>query len=158
MQSRLANLLVTFSSWSDFAHLYFAPLLILLLTSQWEILFPPFPSAREVKPYAFLTTNKKHTETFILILGMTCTQSHMKKLGCISTLCSSFIKLYGILLESYSLSLSFLSYGNNFFKINNDPSQQLYLFNLLPVCSMRACVVLILSLGLWGIKVTELYW
>lgn len=73
--------------------------------------FPLF--LRKVRSYSFLTTNK-HTETFILILGLTCTQSHMKKLGCISTLCSSFIKLYGVLLESYSMRLSFLSYGNNF--------------------------------------------
>lgn len=75
--------------------------------------FPLFLVRGRWKPHWIPTTNKKLTETFIFILGLTCTQAHMKKLGCISTLCSSSIKLCGILLESYSIRLSFLSCGNN---------------------------------------------
>lgn len=67
-------------------------------------------------------SNKKHTDTFIFILGMICTQSCMKKLGYISKLCSMSIKCCGTLLESQSVKLSFLSYyDNNFLKINNQP-------------------------------------
>lgn len=80
----------------------------------------------------FPTIKKKGTETYLFIFGMTCTQCHMKKLAYISTLCSSSIKFYGILLEYSETLLSQL--WQQFLKLIMPPPQQHYLFILLPDC------------------------